>query len=160
MYDGIVLPTDGSDGTEHAVEQAIEHANTYDAALHVLHVIDARAFSPEAGTGIDAGYGLNIDSGITLDALEESSQQLVSDVSERATQAGVETVIDSVRHGIPHRELLEYVDEHDLDLVVMGTHGRSGFDRYLLGSVTEKVVRLSDVPVLTVRMPEESAGSP
>jgi hypothetical protein len=52
--------------------------------------------------------------------------------------------------------LAEYVDQHDVDLVVAGTHGRTGLGRYLLGSVTEKVVRLSDAPVLTVRVPARS----
>jgi nucleotide-binding universal stress UspA family protein len=58
-------------------------------------------------------------------------------------------------HGTPHTAILDYAEEHGVDLVVMGTHGRRGFDRFLLGSVTEKVVRTASVPVMTVRVGEE-----
>jgi nucleotide-binding universal stress UspA family protein len=78
-------------------------------------------------------------------------------VIQQAEAAGVDTIEGVVAQGAPHRAILDYVDEQDIDLIVMGTHGRTGLDRYLLGSVTEKVVRLSDAPVLTVRMPAESA---
>jgi nucleotide-binding universal stress UspA family protein len=64
----------------------------------------------------------------------------------------IETVL---RQGAPHTTILEYADEADVDLIVMGTHGRSGIHRYLLGSVTERVVRTADAPVLTVRMERE-----
>jgi len=60
-------------------------------------------------------------------------------------------MVSEQRHGEPHRVIVEYANEEDCDLVVMGTHGRTGLQRYLLGSVTEKVVRTCDVPVLTVR---------
>ena len=63
-------------------------------------------------------------------------------------------VVTETREGVPHDTILEYAEEADVDVVVMGTHGRSGLDRYLLGSVTERVVRSAEVPVLTVRMEE------
>jgi nucleotide-binding universal stress UspA family protein len=78
-------------------------------------------------------------------------------VIEQAESAGVETIEGVVSSGTPHRAILDYVDEEDVDLVVMGTHGRTGLDRYLLGSVTEKVVRLSDAPVITVRLSDDDA---
>ena len=62
----------------------------------------------------------------------------------------ISTVEASVLSGRPHRAIVDYAAEYDVDLIVMGTHGRTGLDRYLLGSVTERVVRLSDVPVLAV----------
>lgn len=70
----------------------------------------------------------------------------------------MKTIEGVVAQGTPHQAILDHIDEHDIDLVVMGTHGRTGLDRYLLGSITEKVVRLSDAPVLTVRMPAEYSG--
>lgn len=75
-------------------------------------------------------------------------------VAEKGDERDIPVETD-VRRGNPHREILDYADEHAVDLVVMGTHGRTGLDRYLLGSVTEKVVRLSNVPVLTVRATDE-----
>lgn len=71
------------------------------------------------------------------------------------TQAGLTVVIEIVE-GNPHEEILEYVSEHGIDMVIMGTHGRTGLDRVVMGSVAERVVRRSPVPVLTVRG-EESA---
>jgi nucleotide-binding universal stress UspA family protein len=144
MYDRILVPTDGSDGTRGAVEHAIDLATTYDAALHTVYVVDTNI-------GIDAGFGR------TLDAFEEAGENAIDEVIQQAETAGIEPVEGSVLRGFPHREILDYADEHGVDLVVMSTHGRTGLDRYLLGSVTEKVVRLSNAPVLTVRMSSESA---
>jgi nucleotide-binding universal stress UspA family protein len=137
MYDQILVPTDGSDGTRGAVEHAIDLATTYDAALHTIYVVDTNV-------GIDASIPG------TLDAFENAGENAIDEVIQQAKAAGVETTEAVVAQGAPHRAILDYVDEHDISLVVMGTHGRTGLDRYLLGSVTEKVVRLSDAPVLTV----------
>jgi len=142
MYEHILVPTDGSDGADHAFEQALDLADTYDARLHVLHVIDVSK---------DAGEFRPVT---VLDKLRERGRELTDDLTDRAADAGVEAESEVVQ-GLPHRVILNYVDDNDVDLVVMGTHGRTGLQRYLLGSVTEKVVRLSDVPVLTVRASDE-----
>jgi nucleotide-binding universal stress UspA family protein len=145
MYDKILVPTDGSDGTRGAVEHAIDLCTTYDAALHTTNVVDTT---------------IGLDSTVpgTLEAFETAGQSAVDAVIQQADDAGVDSIEGVVAQGPPHRAILDYVDENDIDIVVMGTHGRTGLDRYLLGSVTEKVVRLSDVPVLTVPMPPESAA--
>lgn len=143
MYEHILLPTDGSEGARGAAEHAIELATTYDATLHTLYVVDT-----DVSTGTGAGLGQ------VLDALEETGETAINRIVDRAEEAGVTAVEGSVAQGPPHRVITEYVDDHDVDIVVMGTHGRTGLDRYLLGSITEKVVRLSDAPVLTVRTPE------
>jgi nucleotide-binding universal stress UspA family protein len=145
MYDRILVPTDGSEGTEGAVDHAIDLATTYDAALHALYVVDTNVHVDGSAAG-------------TFDAIESAGRRAVDEVLERAEAAGVETVEGAVVEGTPHRAILDYADEHAVDLVVMGTHGRTGLDRYLLGSVAEKVVRLSDAPVLTVRIPADSSG--
>ena len=143
MYDKILIPTDGSDGTRGAVEQAISLATTHDAALHTVYVVDTTVGTEPSVPG-------------ALGALEDVGEKAIDDVIQQAEAAGVESIEAAVAQGIPHRAILDYVDEEDIDLVVMGTHGRTGLDRYLLGSVTEKVVRLSDVPVLTVPMAGET----
>ncbi|MFB6195603.1 MAG: universal stress protein [Haloplanus sp.] len=142
MYDDILVPTDGSEGTADAIDHAIDIATTYDAALHALYVVDTAA-PGEATTAA------------VLDALEEAGRDALDELVERAEAAGVETIEGTVGRGTPHRAILEYVDRNDIDLVVMGTHGRTGLDRYLIGSVTERVVRLADVPVLTVPLTAE-----
>jgi nucleotide-binding universal stress UspA family protein len=92
---------------------------------------------------------------IVIDALREEGRQAVDDVVARADDAGVRSVEASVLNGTPVRALLDYADDRAIDLVVMGTHGRTGLNRYLLGSVTERVVRLGDGPVLAVSMPDD-----
>ena len=144
MYERILVPTDGSSGVDRAVEHAVDLARTYGAELHVLNVVNIASLSTE------------VNSEAVIEDLEDQGRELTSEIAERAADAGVEDVTSEVIHGIPHETILEYADEEDVDLVVMGTHGRTGLEHYLLGSVTEKVVRTSDVPVLTVRAPEES----
>jgi len=146
MYERILIPTDGSDAVDPAVERAIDLAETYGAQLHALNVVNVASLSAEVHTPA------------VIESFEEQGEAAVGAVAERAADAGVGDVTTEVVHGTPHRSILEYADENDVDLIVMGTHGRSGLDRYLLGSVTEKVVRSADVPVLTVRTAEPSEG--
>ncbi len=142
MYERILLPTDGSETTEHALEHAIDLADRYDAELHVLYVVDATIFADD------------VDTGAIVEEFETAGERIVDDVAEQARAADVEPVTTAVVRGTPHREILAYADAHDVDLLVVGTHGRAGIERFLLGSVTEKVVRLSEVPVLVVSRPE------
>jgi len=139
MYDRILLPTDGSRGNSRAVEQAIGLAAQSDARLHVLFVVEDLPYAPEMMDGqVEA-------------RLREIGEEAISDIRQRADDAGV-SVETALEDGTPHQSILEYADEEGMDLIVMGTHGRSGLDRYLLGSVTERVVRGADTPVLTVRV--------
>jgi nucleotide-binding universal stress UspA family protein len=142
MYDRILFPTDGSEGTESALDHALDHARKYGATLHVLYVIEETYPVVEAGPAD------------VLNALRAEGERVLDEVGSRARNAGVESVQTTLIGGSPYRQILQYVDEHDVDLIVMGTHGRRGMDRYLLGSVAEKVVRTADCPVLTVRADE------
>ncbi|WP_372910459.1 universal stress protein [Salinigranum sp.] len=143
-YDRILLPTDGSEATLAAVEEAGRVAALSDATVYVLSVADTRNRfeSPTAGLAADAW------------------EQAEHERAEAAIDAAVDALPDDVpteraiREGIPKTEVLAAVEEADADLVVMGTHGRTGLDHYLIGSVTERVVRNSPVPVLTVRAEE------
>ena len=139
MYSNILVPTDGSPAAADAIDNAIDLAKTYDARLHALYVVDATSFAT-----IDAG------SEIVVEALENEGRKAVSEVEERAADVGVD-VETNVVSGTAYRSILKYVDDENIDLVVMGTHGRRGVERFLLGSVTERVVRSAEVPVLTVR---------
>jgi nucleotide-binding universal stress UspA family protein len=137
MYEEILLPTDGSEGTSAAVDRAIDLARTTGARLHVL-------FAVNPNVGVDAAMiG-------ALDAMEETGREAVADVVSAAEAAGLDRVEEHLVQGTPYRAIVEFAAENDVDLIVMGTHGRRGVDRYLLGSVTEKVIRASPVPVLSV----------
>ena len=143
MYDRILIPTDGSPAAEAAIEHAIDIADKYDATVHALFVVDGGAYSTlEAGAEI------------VMEALESEGEKAVERIAEIADDADLDCETNVVS-GTAYRTIREYIGDHNIDLVVMGTHGRRGIDRYLLGSVTERVVRTSDVPVLTVRKPAE-----
>ena len=139
MYDEILVPTDGSPASDAAIEHAVDIAAQYGARLHALYVVDGAAYST-----LEAG------SEIVVEALQSEGETATSRVADAAADADVETVT-TVTTGTAYRSIREYVSDNGIDLIVMGTHGRKGLDRYLLGSVTERVVRTADVPVLTVR---------
>ncbi|MFC7131378.1 universal stress protein [Haloferax chudinovii] len=139
MYDRILVPLDGSAPADEALGRAIDLAATTDATLYALYVVDERAL-----------HATQLDAGGLVRAYEAEGERIVSEAVEAAEADGVE-VVTAVEHGSPHRVIPRYAAEVDADLIVMGTHGRRGIERYLLGSVTERVLRLADVPVLSVR---------
>jgi nucleotide-binding universal stress UspA family protein len=141
-YTDILVPTDGSGGAEAAIGPAADVARTYGARLHALSVVDPMAM------------GVDVRSSAILEELEEAARTAVETVEKEATRASVAAVETAIERGNPYRGVRSYVEEHDIDLVVMGTHGRSGIERHLLGSVTEKTVRTSPVPVMAVPQPE------
>jgi len=164
MYKRILFPTDGSEAADAALNHAVDHARKYDATLHVLFVARDE-FGPSgmiheehadiAQSDMVGEHEETRSSGMTndkperLDALAEQGEAIVSAVADKVEgDVPVETAVLS---GNAYERILEYAEETGADLLVMGTHGRTGVDRYLLGSVTEKVVRTADIPVLTVR---------
>lgn len=145
MYDDILVPTDGSEGVQQAIEQAIGLASVTDATIHALYVVDTADRVP-----ITEADRLTIET-----ALEEAGERAVADVADRAGERGVNTET-AVRHGVPHEEIVSYAEENGVDLIVMGTHGRSGMDRILLGSVTDNVIRRAEIPVLVKQVSDAS----
>ena len=142
MYDRILLPTDGSDGTEQVLEHAVEIAGGRDATIHALSVMDRRLY-----LAADEEQRPDLKASMETDA-----RVAVDDVAEGAAAAGVDCAT-VVREGVPYRVILEYAAERPVDLIVMGTHGRSGHDKLAnLGSVTERVVENTDAPILVVRI--------
>jgi len=139
MYDHVLLPTDGSRAAEAAADHAFDIARRSDAAVSVLYVVDESIFP------------VDIRADQYRVALESEGQRAVDELVARAKEAGVEQVSGAVESGAPTAAVLDYADAHGCDLVVMGTHGRSGIERVLLGSVAERVVRKSPVAILTVR---------
>jgi nucleotide-binding universal stress UspA family protein len=148
MYDTILLPTDGSAPSDAARRHAIGLASAYDATLHAIYVIDDQALR-----------AARIDTDVVLAGFEEEGSRLVGDVAAAASEADV-ACETAVLHGRAHEEIVEYATDNGVDLVVMGTHGRHGVQRFLLGSVTERVVRISPIPVLTVRGGEADTEPP
>jgi nucleotide-binding universal stress UspA family protein len=143
MYNHILVPTDGSAGSVRATEHAVDLAEKYGADIHALYVVNV---------GRLEGMSLNVPG--SIDRLEEEGRELVGDVVDTAENAGVEAT-SAIELGRPAETIIEYADENGSDLIVIGTQGRGGLSRRLLGSVTEQVVRLADVPVHTVRAGED-----
>ena len=145
MYDAILVPTDGSEGVERTLDHALEMASNHDATVHALYVIDRR-FELAADEDRDD----------LIARLTERGEDAVAAVAERAEAAGVDAVT-GVREGIPYKTILGYADEADVDVIAMGTHGRTGRDRLAhLGSVTERVVENATVPVFVVNIGDDA----
>jgi nucleotide-binding universal stress UspA family protein len=146
MYDTILVPTDGSAGSTAAAAHAVDLATTHGATLHALYVADVR-MSP---------ISADMDHDEVVALIDESGERPTRAVLDRAERAGVPAV-EAIRVGVPHECIREYVADEGIDLVVMGTHGRTGIQHALIGSVTERVVRTLDTPVLTVHPEREEA---
>lgn len=147
MYDTILVPTDGSDVAELAVDRAIDLAETYGATLHALYVVDTDAMDLSLGTEqvdrIRAGkFG-------EMEEVERKAREATGRVAERAEASDIPAV-EHIAAGRPHTVITKYADDHDADMIVMGSHGRSGVSRVLLGSVAERVLRTTHRPVLVV----------
>ncbi len=145
MYDRILVPTDGSKQGERAVSHAFDVAIHHGASARVIYVVNAANYG---GLPMETAWD-----GIS-DALREEGQAAVDRAAELAPD-GLEVETD-VLEGSPSRVIVAEAQPENCDIVVMGTHGRGGIDRLLLGSVTERVVRRAGVPVLTVRVDEKS----
>ena len=144
MYDDILLATDGEVGSENATAHAIRLAALHDAMLHAIFVVDSDVYSAYSGDEyVDEREGPE-------HGLEEVGEDALAEVRTRAANHGVE-VIEELRHGHPHEEIVEYADENDIDLIVLGTRRHPEEYRSLLGSVTDRVVRLADQAVTVVK---------
>lgn len=141
MYNHILLPTDGSAGMTRVIRHAGELAAAHDATIHALYVVDASSYS---NLPMETSWD-----GIT-ELLHEEGREALEAVD--ALVADDVPVVHETTEGSPSRCIVETAVDEACDVVVMGTHGRGGLDRILLGSVAERVVRTSEVPVLTVRV--------
>jgi nucleotide-binding universal stress UspA family protein len=170
MYSHILYPTDGSEAAETVIGHVKDLATTYDARVHVLYVV-----TPDNGdtsfklkkddqgnwrTGMFKRKGKPVStSGMAKgsvdvnEVLRAEGQSYIQAVADEFNEAGCK-VKTACNQGKPNEEILNYAEENDIDLITMGTHGRSGVEHAFLGSVTEKVVRKSKTPVLTIRQDE------
>jgi nucleotide-binding universal stress UspA family protein len=140
LYKNIFIATDGSEPNKEAVNHGLEVAKISEAKLYVGYVVDTAAF---ASIPMDAGWEM------MYELLEKEANEATDTVSEmaKAQNIDVETII---LEGHPSHEIIEFSKNNSIDLIIMGTLGKSGLDRFLLGSVAEKVLRNSKVPVLVV----------
>lgn len=137
-YERLLVPVDGSDASMVAVDEAVALADQIDASIDALYVVDLAAY-----------HGFTTED-VAIEALENDGEAALADVEERCRRHDV-SVTTAMEIGHPADEIVDYANEEGMDCIVMATHGRRGLGHYLLGSVTERVVRHAHVPVLTVR---------
>ena len=139
----ILLPTDFSNRSATATKYACELATKFDAELHLLHTLESHLVStPDFGMGLDLPKYI-IES-------RKAAEKSLTSVLDTQWSAG-RKVVHAVIEGSPKAEIIRYAREHDIDLIVLATHGRSGLAHVIIGSVAESVVRTAPCPVLTVR---------
>lgn len=137
-YTDILVPTDGSDAAWRAAERGVEIAAALEASVHAFSVVESAGALKRDQLRVNA---------------EREAEEAVERVESEAERVGVD-VTKTIESGVPHESILEHATTADADIIVMGTHGRTGLDHVVIGSITERVVRASPVPVLTIR-PEE-----
>ena len=142
MYDTVLIPTDGTPGTETVVDHGLEFARRYGADVHALYVVDRRQY-------LGAEDEVQAD---VADDLRTEGEHAVAVLADRAADVGIDAET-AVVEGTPDTAILEYAADKDVDVIVIGTHGRTGRDKLAhLGSVTERVVKNASVPVLVVNI--------
>ncbi|MFB6256013.1 MAG: universal stress protein [Haloplanus sp.] len=143
-YRTILVPTDGSDPAAAALDVGLDVATVASAAVHLLSVVDVTSL------------GIDVRADTRTAALEDGAHDVVDAAAERASVADVDPATAVEFGGSIPGVVRSSVTDNDADLVVVGAHGRTGFDRYVLGSVAETLVRTAPAPVLTVRPPTDS----
>jgi universal stress protein A len=139
----ILLPTDFSVYSATAAKYACELAAKFDAELHLLHTLEAHlASTPDFGMGLDLPKYVSES--------KAAAETSLTDMLDPAWSAG-RTVVKAVVEGSPKVEIVEYARKHDIDLIILTTHGRTGLAHVIMGSVAESVVRTAPCPVLTMR---------
>jgi nucleotide-binding universal stress UspA family protein len=145
MYDRVLIPTDGSDALSDALDHGLDLAERHDAEVHAVYVVDHRQY---LGASEDVQTDLR-------ETLTHEGETATATIEERAFEHGLD-VVSEIREGVPYKEVLAHAEENDADVIVIGTHGKTGRDRIAtLGSVTERVIKGADVPVFVVSISED-----
>jgi nucleotide-binding universal stress UspA family protein len=151
----ILVPVDYSVHSREAIRAAAELSSRFDASVTLVHVF-------ELLTGIEASLAYSLPEGYLLftpkqiDDLTTEYRKLLAGAKRDAEAAGARRVEAQQLQGTPAFAILELAKSDGFDLIVMGTHGRTGVGRVMLGSVAERVLRAAPCPVLTVRAAEEA----
>jgi universal stress protein A len=144
----ILVPTDFSAHAEEATRVAIDLSKRYDGAVTLVYVYEPVSYA------LPEGYALYTPT--QLDGMFAEFDARLASAKTAAENAGVGRVDTKRLQGPVPEEICEFAGNGAFDLIVMGTHGRSGFERLVLGSVAERVVRMAPCPVLTVRLPRDA----
>ena len=150
----ILVATDFSESADAALRYGMELARKYGAALHVLHVVEDLAVHPGPIPG------LGTDNGPLQTALEDGARANLASLVPERERARLRTRLHVMVASAAGRAILSYARDSEIDLIVVGTHGRHGLQHFFLGSVAQQVSRLAECPVLTVRAHERDFVHP
>jgi nucleotide-binding universal stress UspA family protein len=128
------------------VSEGVALANATGATLHLLHVVETGSLGPD------------VRSLVKDEELTTRADEIIADAIETAEAATVDSIESEIEFGVPSKEIRNYIDAHDIDFAILGTHGKTDFSRYMMGGVSAKIVRTSPVPVMWVREPDSSGG--
>lgn len=142
VYKNILVPTDFSDGSENALEHAIDIAKSMGATIHLVNVIQPVVYP----TGIEIAHEslLNLEKD-----LEDNARRQLERIEQRLDNDKINYSC-SILTGRADEQIIEYANSENIDLIVIATHGSSGFEHFLFGSTTEKVIRKTKCPILVV----------
>lgn len=151
MYQKILVPVDGSETSYKGLDEAIAVARLTHGRLRILHIVDELSFA----LAMDAYSGY---AGDWLAELRSQGNRVLEACRSKVAAAGieVETVLHDSFDGTVHEFVNKEAAEWPADLIVLGTHGRRGVGRLVMGSSAERILRLATVPVLLVRAPEQA----
>lgn len=140
----LLLPTDFSENAYKALDMAKEIARGTKAVIHLLHIVEPVVY-PADWSYAQVGFA-----DIEHELFKNAEKELA--LAADALQSDGFTAVTAVRRGRASDEICSYAAEHDISIVCIGTHGRSGFEHFLFGSTTERVLRSAPCPVLSVRL--------
>jgi len=142
----VLVPTDFSESARHALTYGISFAREYEAELTLLHVVE----------NLTVGYASDLFPVPMAEVFQEISGYARTELAKLGEEARAKdvTVAEVVVQGKPSAEIMRFAREAEVDMIVLGTHGKGMLDQALFGSTTERVVRRAPCPVLTVRLAE------
>lgn len=148
MYQRILVPVDGSPTSDKGLDEAVKLARLTGAELRLVHVVDQLSFA----SGLDP-YGAY--AGDLITSLRETGEGVLAQAKSRVETLGIKVesrLFDNFANRVSDM-VIEEARDWGADLIVIGTHGRRGISRWMLGSDAEQIVRMAPVPVLLIRMP-------
>lgn len=150
----VLVATDFGEAADSALAYGRELAGRFGATLHVLHVAE-NVYITAFGAETYASFAPDLQREI-----EESAHRRLEEAVIDSDGSGPTTIPAVMTSSSPAFAIIDYANEHHIDLIIMGTHGRGTFGHFLMGSVAERVVRLASCPVLTIRHPERDFVHP
>ena len=153
MFNDILVPLDGSELSERALTMAQNLAQSSEATVHLIHMV-SREHELGAGRGRESFQEVELEMNLARQVTESRLQRgrsYLEQIGSQLSNAGIKVEPEfAVKAGEPAQNIIDYVKEHSISLVVMSTHGHGGVRRLLVGSVTDRVIRSCEVPVLVV----------